>query len=112
MLFVLFLFVEMWGYAVLTKRTKKNKKKLKMIDFDLMTSSIYNEMAKREIIMKLLLPFFPILFGKPKYTSISRKDHANVYINVINHIPTIYANKYTVCHFANGVTNITFVLEL
>jgi hypothetical protein len=100
------------GIRGFNKKNKKKKKILKMIAFALMTSSIYNEMAKREIIMKLLLPFFPILFGKPKYTSISRKDHANVYINVINHIPTIYANKYTVCHFANGVTNITFVLEL
>jgi hypothetical protein len=66
-------------------KKNKKKKKLKMIAFSLMTASIYNEMAKREIIMKLLLPFFPILFGKPKYTSISRKDHANVYINVIHH---------------------------
>jgi hypothetical protein len=40
----------------------------------LMTASIYSEMEKHEIIIKLLLPFFSILFGKPKYTSISRKD--------------------------------------
>ncbi len=45
-----------------------------MIASALMAASIYNEMTKRKIIMKLLLPFFPILFGKPKYTSISRKD--------------------------------------
>jgi hypothetical protein len=38
----------------------------------LMTTSIYSEKEKREIIMKLLLSFFPFLFGKPKWTS--RKD--------------------------------------
>jgi len=38
--------------------------------------------------------------------------HAHVYINVIHHIPTIYANKHVVCQFASAVTNITFVLKL
>jgi hypothetical protein len=38
--------------------------------------------------------------------------HAHVYINDTHHIPTIYANKHTVCQFASAVTNITFVLKL
>jgi len=38
--------------------------------------------------------------------------HANVYINIIHHVPTIYANKYTVYHFANALTHITYVLKL
>jgi hypothetical protein len=56
-----------------------------MIASALMAASIYNELAKRKITMKLLLPFIPILFGKSTYTSILGKNHVNVYINVVHH---------------------------